>query len=237
MFRWTRKEVKGLNLEGMTLAQVLAAMLQLLREENTNHHRMGQFYNYAVDAKLAENAGYKNAPDYFSKNLCDVSQSALTMYGAVAEAFTEELCGRLGVTCLYLLLTYKEAADLEVNHEAPGGTVIEVPGDNGVVTPKLFSECSVEEMRKAILRKRRPASSKPLPSEDLSLADQYREAVVGRYAKGDPVRVQVRNHKGKAVLDFKGIPLAQVGKLAEALMAPLPLVREGRQVEKAPSVV
>ncbi len=38
-------------------------------------------------------------------------------YGAVAEAFSEEVSRRFGVTCLSLLLTYKEAADLEVNPE------------------------------------------------------------------------------------------------------------------------
>jgi hypothetical protein len=45
----------------------------------------------------------------------------------VAEAFSEEVARRFGVTCLYLLLTYAEAADLEVNHEEPGPTLIEVP--------------------------------------------------------------------------------------------------------------
>jgi hypothetical protein len=225
--------------EGMTLEQVRAAMLQLLAAENTNHHRMGQFYNYVVQNKLAEKAGHKDAREYFGQHLADVSQSALSMYGAVAAAFTEAVCGRFGVTCLYLLLTYKEAADMEVSHEEPGGTVIEVPGQNGEVTPKPFSECTVDQMRKAIQRKRKPASSKPLPAEDVARAEQYRVAVTGRFAKGDPVRVQVRNHKGKAVLDFKGIPLAQVSKLIEGLSAPPSAVAVAvheAQAETAPFV-
>ncbi|HYH97736.1 hypothetical protein [Hyalangium sp.] len=196
-------------------------------------HRMGQFYNYVVDRKLAEIAGYKNAQDYFSQNLRDMSQAALKMYGAVAANFSEPVSRRFGVTCLSLLLTYKEVADLEVNHEEPGGTVIEVPGENGAATSTAFSHCSVEDMRKAIQRKRKPSSSKPLPTEDLALADQVREAVMGRFPKGVPVRVQLRNHQGKAVLDFKGIPVAQ---LIEALMAHLPSVPQVRSVEKAPHV-
>jgi len=36
------------------------------------------------------------------------------------------------------------------------------------------------------------------------------------------VKVQVRNQKGKGVLDFKGIPVEQVAKLGEALTAELP---------------
>lgn len=45
--------------------------------------------------------------------------------------------------------------------------------------------------------------------------------------KGALVKVALRNQKGKAVLDFKGIPLEQVSQLAEALTGPLPLVLEG----------
>jgi hypothetical protein len=108
---------------------------------------------------------------------------------------------------------------MQVDHEEPGNTVIEVPGENGAVTNKSFSACSVGDMRKALQRKRKPTSSKPLPAEDLALADQVRNAVTGRFEKKDAVRVQVRNHKGTAVADFRGIPLGKLGKLVEALMA------------------
>ncbi|MBN1207410.1 MAG: hypothetical protein JXB05_21210 [Myxococcaceae bacterium] len=57
------------------------------------------------------------------------------------------------------------------------------------------------------------------------LAEQYREAVTGRFPKGVPVKVSVRNHKGKAVLDFKGIPVEQVSQLIEALTGKLPPVQ------------
>jgi hypothetical protein len=38
--------------------------------------------------------------------------------------------------------------------------------------------------------------------------------------------VTVRNQKGRAVLDFKGVPVEQVGLLAEALTGELPPVNE-----------
>jgi len=87
---------------------------------NVNHHRMGQLYNYVVDKKLAEQQGFKDAPTYFSQKLVDLSSSSLRRYGAVAKNFSEEVAVRFGVTCLYLLLTYKEAAGLKLNHEEPG---------------------------------------------------------------------------------------------------------------------
>ena len=43
--------------------------------------------------------------------------------------------------------------------------------------------------------------------------------------QGTRVKVLVRNQKGKAVLDFKGIPVEQVGQLVEALSGQLPPVR------------
>ena len=56
--------------------------------------------------------------------------------------------------------------------------------------------------------------------------------MTGRLPKGTRVKVLVRNQKGKAVLDFKGIPVEQVGQLIEALSGQLPPVREVRRVEK-----
>jgi hypothetical protein len=210
--------------EGTTLEQLRSELLELMAQENTNHHRMGEIYNFIVAMRLAEKAGFKDAKEYLSKHLADLSQSALTMYGAVAAEFSEPVARRFGVTCLNLLLGYKEAADVEVNREEPGSTVIEVPDDKGHVTSKPFSQCSVEEMRRALRRKRTPASSKPLPPEVEARAEQRAEAVAQRFpqGKGTRVKVALRNEKGKAVMDFKGIPEDQLELLAEALLTKPP---------------
>ncbi|WP_263452262.1 hypothetical protein [Hyalangium gracile] len=214
--------------EGTTLEQLRVELLQLMAQESSNHHRMGTIYNYIVEKRLAEKAGFKDARDYFSKHLADLSQATLTTYGAVANAFSEPVSRRFGVTCLSLLLSYKEAADLEVNPEDPGPTPIEVPDEKGQVTVQTFGACSVEQMRRALQHKRKPASTKPLPPEALLLAEQYTEAVALRFPKGKGtlVKVTVRNQKGKAVLDFKGIPLEQVNQLVLALTGELPPVNE-----------
>jgi hypothetical protein len=214
--------------EGTTLEQLRRELLELMAQENSNHHRMGQIYNHIVEKRLAEKAGYKDAREYFSKHLADLSQTSLSLYGAVARAFSEVVARRFGVTCLYLLLSYKEATEVEVNPEEPGPTPIEVPDEKGQVAVQPFSACTVEQMRRAVQRKRRPASSKPLPPEKVALAEQYSEAVALRFpsGKGALVKVTVRNQKGKAVLDFKGVPVEQVLLLAEALTGELPPVSE-----------
>ncbi|WP_224372659.1 hypothetical protein [Hyalangium versicolor] len=212
--------------QGTTLEQLGNELLELTRQEGSTHHRMGVIYNYIVDKRLPQQAGYKDAREYFSKKLADLSQSALSMYGAMARVFSEPVARRFGVTCLNLLLVYKEAADLELNPEEPGPTPIEVPDEQGQVTTLSFGACTVEQMRRAIQRKRKPSSSKPLPPEALVLGEQYSEAVALRFPKGKGavVKVTVRNQKGQAVVDFKGIPLEQVSQLAEALTGELPAV-------------
>ena len=218
--------------EGTTLEQLRTELLGLMSQESSNHHRMGEIYNYIVAKKLAEKAGCKDAQEYFSKHLADLSLPALKVYGTVAENFSEPVARRFGVTCLSVLLTYAEASGLEVNHEEPGPMPIEVPDENGQVTVQPFSACSVDQMRRALQRKRKPTSSKPLPPEKVELAEQYSEAVAQRFpqGKGTLVKVTLRNQKGKAVLDFKGIPLEQVLHLAEALTGELRPVSEGPQL-------
>ncbi|KFE66527.1 hypothetical protein [Hyalangium minutum] len=210
--------------EGTTLEQLGAELRQLYANENTDHHRMGEIYNHIVDKKLAEKAGYKDARDYFSQQFADLSQSVLSMYGAVAAEFSEPVARRFGVTCLYLLLGYTEAAGLEPHRAEPGPTLIDVPDEKGHVTSKPFGQCSMEEMRRALRGKRKPASSKPLPPEVEARAERYAEAVAQRFpqGKGTRVKVVVRNEKGKAVMDFKGVPEDQLELLAEALLAKPP---------------
>jgi hypothetical protein len=136
-----------------------------------------------------------------------------------------------------VLLTYAEASGLELSHEEPGPTPIEVPDENGHVTVQPLSACGVDQMRRALQRKRKPSSSKPLPPEKVELAEQYSEAVALRFPKGKGTRVKVtlRNQKGKAVLDFKGIPVEQVLHLAEALTGELlPAPSNGWEVARRP---
>ena len=217
--------------EGATLEQIRAEMLHLMAGENVNQYRMGQLYGYVVDNELAQKAGYKDAPTYFRQHLADVSTASLTTYRAVVKTFSEQVAVRFGVTCLYLLTIYKEAANLKVNAEEPGPTLIEVPGENGEVTKKPFSACSVDEMRQALRLKRKPASSKPVPAEDVAQAEKYRTALKGQFPQGSNVQVQVRNEKGSSVLDFKSIPVAQVGTLILALMDHVPQGSEPRRAE------
>lgn len=204
--------------ETLTLQEAHEEFSQLLQTESTNHHRMGQLYNHVVKHKLAEKAQYPNALAYFTQHFKAVARATLLAYSTVAKTFTEPVTIEFGVTRLKLLLTYKEVADIKLNDAAPGSTPIEVPDKDGVVALKQFQDCTVDELRKAIVRKRKPASSKPLPPEVLAQVEEYRDAVISRFPDNVPVDVQARKHKSEVLITFKDIPMSLLDGLAEILM-------------------
>jgi hypothetical protein len=153
------------------------------------------------------------------------------MYSAVARAFSEEVCAKFGITRLKLLLTYKKAARIELNANNPGGTFILVPAEGGGTKPKLFAHCSVDELRQALAHQRSPDSNLPIPAEDRAVVDQCREAVVRRFPSVESIRVQLRTHEGKTVVDFKGIPVEKLDKLVEALTEQLYAMEEMHEEE------
>ncbi|WP_224245757.1 hypothetical protein [Hyalangium gracile] len=206
--------------EGLTKEEALETMLQLVKDGARNHIRMGLLYNYLVDSKLLEGSKqYKSPLDFICDNVEEVSRTSLLDYGAVARAFREEVGVRYGVTRLRVLLSYKDATKLELDYAEPGTTVIQVPNKKGEVKPKLFADCSLEELRQALKRVREEEPSTPFPPEDRALVDGYREAVLRSVPQGSPVRVQLNRHKGESVMEIRTLPLGQVHNLIEALLS------------------
>lgn len=214
------------SIHSMSLKQVRTTMLQLQAQRGThNGYRMGQLYNHVVDTKLAQKSKYRGALDYFHQHLQAVPRSTLLLYGAVARHFSEEVCTRFGVTCLGLLLTYEEAAGSQSNHDAPGGTLIQVPGDNGGVTHKPFSECSVSDMRRALQRLRRASSGRPISTANRAHAERHEPSFKAGPPRGSGAQVQASDQQAEVVIHFKNMPPVQMRKLAEALVGQLQPLR------------
>ena len=209
----------------MSLDEVRITIRQILAQETINQHRIGELYNYVVAHNLAKGAGYDNALDYFADHVQELPRSSLMRYSTVAKDFTAEVCAQYGITCLSQLLTYEEAAKIKVNKGEPGLTEIEVPDENGTVEKKAFASCTTEDMRKAILRKRKPASSEPIPEDQAALIQKYRSKLAHHFGTQTRVAVVARNHKGKVLLSLKDIPLEQMEKLTEALLDSLGVTR------------
>ena len=188
-------------------------------DESRNHLRMGLLHNYLADSKLLEGTKYKNPVDFLCSNVQEVSRSALLDYGAVARVFTEPVVLRYGVTRLRLLLTYKDATKLELNPEEPGPVSIQVPDKKGEVKPKLFENCSTEDLRQALKHLRDSIPGTPFPPEHRAVVDGYREAILRALPQGSPVRVLLDRHNEESVMEIRTLPLTQVDKLIEALLS------------------
>jgi hypothetical protein len=207
---------QSLTTLNITLAEVRERVLHLAEQGNADAYQLGWLYNYVVDRELAQQGGYKDAADFFNKEVKVVSQSTLTIHGAVARAFTAAACVKYGVYHLYALLAYEKVAGIQADGNEPGPTVIQVPQENGTLTPKAFSQCTVEELKRAGRHLRNPP--KP-PSENVtSCVELYRGTLDRHFQADNPIRVSAREERGQVLLSLKDIPESQVPTLIEALM-------------------
>ncbi|MFL5353418.1 hypothetical protein [Archangium sp.] len=200
-----------------TLEQVRDRMIAYLREGNAGHYNIGRLYNHAVTTLLAGKNGAKSAQEYFSQHLQELSQATLTRYGAVAREFSEEACRQYGVVKLTTLLTYANAAKLQLQPAELGSTPIDVPEKEGAVARKPFAECSLEDLRKAVKYKKEPSAASVPDSDNVHL-EFLRKCVAKHFAKGAQVQLKTSVQKGKTLLTIQGVPLNDLERLVEMLM-------------------
>jgi hypothetical protein len=200
----------------ITLAEVCERVLHLVGQGNADAYQLGWLYNYVVERELAQQGGFKDAQDFFAKEVKVVSQSTLTIHGAVARAFTATACVKYGIHRLYALLSYEKAAGLQANGDEPGPTPVQVPQEDDTVAQKPFSECTVEELKQALKRLRTPRT--PLPASATARVQLYRGALDRHFSADNHIRVSARLERGEVLLSLKDIPEAQLPTLIEALM-------------------
>ena len=211
------EETNGSSHYNLSLKQVRDNILKLIAKGNAAVWKIGDYYNYVVDTRLAERNGYASAQDYFSKNITELSQTTLSRYGAVAKAFTEEECVRHGVENLVSLLAYGNAAHLQLSKDDPGSTLIDVVQDGGAVVQKPFSECTRAEVRLATRNKKAPSRSR-VPDSDEARIQALRTSLEQRFEKAGDVKLNAHIHGGRTVLTIQRVPLAELERFMEALL-------------------
>ena len=137
----------------------------LLTKGEDEHWQIGAAYNRIVDGQLAQKAGYKNAEEYFAKNLRATPESTLRLYGAIAKAFPEQVAKRYGVSTLRSLLTYEKLSHSKLPKGDPAQVLIAVPQKDGATTKKRFADCTYVELKAAIHHLEAPDKPEPLPPE------------------------------------------------------------------------
>ncbi len=207
----------------ITLAEVRERVLRLVERGNADAYQLGWLYNYVVDRELAQQGGFKDAADFFNKEVKVVSQTTLSIHGAVARAFAATACVKYGMHSLYALLSYEKVANIQADGNEPGPTPIQVPREDGSLEQKPFAQCTVEELKRAVKHLRAPP--KPLPESVTARVELYRGALDRHFSADNHIRVSARVERGQVLLSLKDIPEAQVPKLIEALMDSLSPVR------------
>lgn len=207
----------------LTLAEVRERVLQVVAQGQADAYQLGWLYNYVVDRELAKTGPYKDAADFFKKEVKVISQSVLSTYGTVARAFTATAAVKYGVNNLYVLLTYEKHSGLQVDGNEPGPTPIQVPREDGSVEQKPFAQCTVEELRLAIKHLRAPP--KPLPESAQARVEATRDALDRHLSTAHHIRVSARVERGQVLLSFKDIPEEKLLTVLEALKDSLSPVR------------
>jgi hypothetical protein len=204
----------------LTLAQVEERLHQLVRKGHADSYEIGRLYNYVVDRNLALTGGFKDAPDFFKQRITELSQSTLTVCGAVAGKFSEAVCLKYGMDKLYTLLTYARRAGLQVDGAEPGPTPIDVPREDGKVAPKAFSECTREELRWAVKHLRSPME--PVTELEAARIKRYQEHLDRGLPAKHGIRVAARREDGVLRLTLRNIPEDWMERLVEMLSSAPP---------------
>ncbi len=213
----------GINFETQpTLEQIRDTIVTLVKESSQHQHEIGRLYNYVVDHKLAELAGY-SAREYFSQNVKVLSQATLSAYGAVAKRFTAQHCTQYGMFNLRALISYAEAAKVQLGGEEPGAVIIDVPQEDGSVEQQLFAVCSLDEVERATRAKRLPPPAQ-VPVNDRARLLFLSASLDKHFQPVAPVRLTSRVQKGQTLLNLEGVPLTALPLLMTAL-------QEGVQAE------
>jgi hypothetical protein len=218
-------ETKGSNTPfAQTLEQVRDAILGYLAQGHSGQYHIGRLYRQIVANKLAEKGGYNSAQEFFSQHFKALSKATLSLYGTVSEEFSEPICVAYGMTSLGALLTYENLTQVQLPEGDPGGTPIDVPGEDGVVQRKPFADCSLEELRLALRHKRKPARV-PVPDGDAARVQFLSDSLARYFAENSRVRVHSRVHRGKTLVSMQDVPLSELERFAEALLDSLQPVR------------
>lgn len=212
------QEKNGSNsVSELTLEQARESIASYLQQGNVGQYNIGRLYNHIVNRKLATENGYESTEAFFNQHFKALSQSMLTRYGTVARKFTEEACGKYGVTNLLALRNYAATANIQIASGDPGPTLIDVPQEGGGTERKPFSECSVVELKLASKQKRAPTRA-TVPADDEARVGLMRKSIDHHFGENSRIQLKTSVQDEETVLTIQGVPFKQLDRLMEALL-------------------
>jgi hypothetical protein len=205
----------------MTLEQCHDSILQGLMQGMAGHYRIGLLYNHIVENRLAVDRGYRTTREYFRKHVRVLSQSTLTMYGAVARSFRLPVVEKYGMAQLGALLEYLRLAHVwlwQIDTSEPAPTPIELPRRGGLRLTKPFSDCTAKDMRDAIQARRAWPGHGPLEPEEEPV-QRYLQTLQSHFADNSrcPPRIDSQVHGRRLHLRIRHLRVWELPRLTEAL--------------------
>lgn len=210
--------------KGMTLQGEGQKILDANAADQVDHLTMGRSYNNIVDFGLAEGSGFARAADYFAKDLTKAPKpTTLNRYGRVARRFSSAQAQKYTVSKLELLLAYDVLAHVVPVSGDPSQSRIHLAMKSGVAIDKLFGDCSVGDLRRAISSLKGPKKPKPsgLAPADQTVVDAMKTALTAEQGAHGASEI-VEKLKGRAaVFDLLNVTVSDAKVLLAALVAAL----------------
>ncbi|MBN1206560.1 MAG: hypothetical protein JXB05_16860 [Myxococcaceae bacterium] len=205
----------------MTLEQCHDSILQCLMQGTAGHYRIGLLYNHIVANRLAVNRGYRTTREYFRRHVRVLSQSTLTMYGAVAQSFHLPVAEKYGMAPLGALLEYLRLAHVwlwQIDTHEPGPTPIELPRRGGLKLAKPFADCTATDLRDAIQARRAWPGHGPLEPEEEPV-QHYLQTLQRHFADNArcPPKIDVQVHSRRIHLRIRHLRVWELARLTAAL--------------------
>jgi hypothetical protein len=212
----TRASVIGKDEAEEQLSDMVGDFDEMLRRSAEAQRQMGLMYNHAVNNKLAQQAGYKNAWDYLGRHVKGLTKLTLERYGVENLLWSAEVTLKYGYDRLYALDHYIWRRGVTAPSGDPGRMLIRVPQWDGTDAMKTFADCNLEELRRAARNRRsKPKPRVPVTDEvrwlylDHSIHESYQELA--------SVRTDMRYEDGKVLVTLKDVPLRAMEQLIKAI--------------------
>ena len=214
-----RRQINRIRTTAVTLESEKSALVALVNQEEGTEYQIGVHFNTIVDGRLWKQGNYKNAPEFFRREVKALSASILALYGSVARSFSEGVAQQYGMTNLSALLSYAASARLDLPAGDPGGVLIRVPRKDGGVTAKKFADCSRAEVLAAArhARGQDEGDGRGIPREDAREVTYLRQEVRNATGLGSPASLKAVFRNGETMVSLENISLHQFKSVCQAL--------------------
>jgi len=145
------------------------------------------------------------------------------MYSNVAAYITRDFVARYGTERIRAWLNYQRAIRATTPLTDLGGILLRVPLEGGWSKTRPLSDCNVDEVR------RTTRAGRDRPKTRVAVTDAVRTLFLGESVSQHfkdvkdvaAIRFNVRNKDGKAFVTLADVPVAEMERLLQALLAGL----------------